>query len=227
MTKQVLPNMKQIESPNTALVATRFHEMERAAMRLTALVGYRGGTGGATWGQVLRSDEVWTYFFLEIKWLVGGDWNMTLIFPYLLGMGMSSSQFDELIFFRGVETNHQPDERAELCASPAFFWEGLAFQLTEARGWHRWVPLQPLGWTLGLLRLGQPVKSNAEMLHLSWCSCSKTLLGLFLGRPGDVYHLQAVHKPWHWTAKPNFQHSRLLIVHLQTQDWRMSNFFVH
>ena len=36
---------------------------------------------------------------IVVLWLVGGDWNMTFIFPYI---GNVIIPIDELIFFRGV-----------------------------------------------------------------------------------------------------------------------------
>ena len=40
---------------------------------------------------------VYTYIYIYV--LVGGDWNMTFIFPYI---GSVIIPIDELIFFRGV-----------------------------------------------------------------------------------------------------------------------------
>ena len=37
--------------------------------------------------------------------VVGGDWNMTLIFPYIGKLGIVIP-IDELIFYRGVETTN-------------------------------------------------------------------------------------------------------------------------
>ena len=42
--------------------------------------------------------------FVLFGWLVGGDWNMTFIFPYI---GDVIIPIDELIFFRGDETTKQ------------------------------------------------------------------------------------------------------------------------
>ena len=38
------------------------------------------------------------------RYLVGADWNMTFIFPYI---GNFIIPMDELIFFRGIETTNQ------------------------------------------------------------------------------------------------------------------------
>ena len=40
------------------------------------------------------------------SWLVGGDWNMTFIFPFSWEWNVIIP-IDELIFFRGVETTNQ------------------------------------------------------------------------------------------------------------------------
>ena len=40
----------------------------------------------------------------KLSLLVGGDWNMTFIFPYI---GNAIIPIDELTFFRGIETTNQ------------------------------------------------------------------------------------------------------------------------
>ena len=51
---------------------------------------------------VLSSNGVKPPFnWVRLDLLIGGNWNMTPIFPYTV-LGISSSQNDELMFFRGV-----------------------------------------------------------------------------------------------------------------------------
>ena len=52
----------------------------------------------------------WLRFFRRQPLLVGGDWNMDFIFPYIgkFIVGNVIIPIDELVLFRGVGLNHQP-----------------------------------------------------------------------------------------------------------------------
>ena len=56
----------------------------------------------ATAAQVLLG-KIYLSFQVNV-YPVGGDWNMTFLFPYI---GNHHPNIDELIFFRGVQTTNQ------------------------------------------------------------------------------------------------------------------------
>ena len=125
--------------------------------------------------------------------LVGGDWLPWILYFPILILGISMN-FDyhpnEVIFFRGVARNHQPD----LLMYPICFYIFCLFWANESQHLFR----EEISKSHGLTTSSKKWWNNFGILHsmfVKWCNCRFVMFCLFSPKTGIVLHKHSFFQP--------------------------------